>query len=157
MTYPRCQVLRPNGINGELLECANVAHIIRYNKSNGMPVYRRFRTTKDERKYICSSCHMRKYPRIKYNENITRGKGYKNYRKEYCENVDARLGFNCTYIIQDPDCQLGVDHIDGDKTNNDPENLQTLCANCHNYKTKMFRDSGVKKSHVPTLTAQLEL
>lgn len=28
-------------------------------------------------------------------------------------------------------CQFDVDHIDGDRDNNDPENLRTLCANCH--------------------------
>lgn len=27
--------------------------------------------------------------------------------------------------------QLDVHHVDGDNTNNDPSNLQTLCANCH--------------------------
>jgi 5-methylcytosine-specific restriction endonuclease McrA len=31
--------------------------------------------------------------------------------------------------------QLDVDHIDGNHRNNNPENLQTLCANCHRLKT----------------------
>lgn len=33
--------------------------------------------------------------------------------------------------------QLDVDHIDGDRSNNDKSNLQTLCANCHRLKTKL--------------------
>ena len=35
---------------------------------------------------------------------------------------------------------LDVDHIDGNHQNNDPENLQTLCANCHRLKTYVNRD-----------------
>ena len=31
--------------------------------------------------------------------------------------------------------QLDMDHIDGNRLNNDASNLQTLCANCHRLKT----------------------
>ena len=37
--------------------------------------------------------------------------------------------------------QLDVDHIDGNHANNSPENLQTLCANCHRLKTHLQRDN----------------
>jgi 5-methylcytosine-specific restriction endonuclease McrA len=37
-------------------------------------------------------------------------------------------------------CQLDVDHIDGNRNNNDLANLQTLCANCHRLKTKLNKD-----------------
>jgi hypothetical protein len=37
-------------------------------------------------------------------------------------------------------CQLDIDHIDGDKQNNDPSNLIVLCANCHRLKTHMSKD-----------------
>jgi 5-methylcytosine-specific restriction endonuclease McrA len=37
-------------------------------------------------------------------------------------------------------CQLDVDHIDGNHKNDDPDNLQTLCANCHRLKTFLHRD-----------------
>lgn len=72
---------------------------------------------------------------------------YLKYRKDYCENKDGRLGFKCTYVAPTeeqlvesglrPDFMgwLQVDHIDGNHTNNKEENLQTLCANCHNIKT----------------------
>lgn len=39
-------------------------------------------------------------------------------------------------------CQLDVDHIDGDKSNNDPSNHQILCANCHRLKTKLNKDGS---------------
>jgi len=37
-------------------------------------------------------------------------------------------------------CQLDVDHIDGDSSNNDPSNYMTLCANCHRRKTMIEGD-----------------
>lgn len=32
-------------------------------------------------------------------------------------------------------CQMDLDHIDGDRTNHDPENMETLCSNCHRLKS----------------------
>ena len=64
---------------------------------------------------------------------------YRKYRKTYCENKDSRLGYECTATIH-WDGMLDVDHIDGDPSNNDPENLQTLCKNCHSYKTNINED-----------------
>lgn len=42
-------------------------------------------------------------------------------------------------------CQLDIDHIDGNSKNNDPSNLQTLCANCHRLKTWQNKDWENKK------------
>jgi 5-methylcytosine-specific restriction endonuclease McrA len=36
--------------------------------------------------------------------------------------------------------QLDIDHIDGNHNNNSPDNLQTLCANCHRLKTHLSKD-----------------
>lgn len=75
---------------------------------------------------------------------------YLKYRKNYCENKDGRLGFKCTYTPPTPEQLIAVgleagfmgwlqvDHKDGNHTNNDESNLQTLCACCHNVKT--FKD-----------------
>lgn len=45
----------------------------------------------------------------------------------------------CGFVAVDP-IQLDVDHIDGNPSNNDKSNLQTLCANCHRLKTKQNLD-----------------
>ena len=65
-----------------------------------------------------------------YNKSIY---PYTVYKKDYCEHCD----FKPVHISQ-----LDVDHIDGDRWNNDPANLQTLCANCHRLKTHLSGDSN---------------
>ena len=77
---------------------------------------------------------------------------YRKFRKNYCENIDKRLGFRCTYTPPPPElileayenghlkenyyeAWLDVDHKDGNPFNNTEENVQTLCKCCHNWKT----------------------
>ena len=76
--------------------------------------------------WCCIVHHMKKYNMGTY--------FFSNLKKSYCENVDGRLGFTCTTTIVDR-CQLQVDHVDGNPSNNDKKNLQTLCGSCHLYKT----------------------
>lgn len=65
---------------------------------------------------------------------------YRKYRKDYCENIDGRVGgFKCTATIPWKGI-LQVDHIDGNPNNNDSSNLQTLCANCHTHKSNLNAD-----------------
>lgn len=63
-----------------------------------------------------------------------RGKqgGYRKFKKGSCE----RCGFEPEHK-----CQLDVHHIDGDHENSAPENLQTLCANCHRLVTELDREA----------------
>lgn len=73
------------------------------------------------------------------NEYLNSKHPYRKHRKEYCENRDKRLGFKCNYKIRFSG-QLTVDHINGIPWDNRPENLQTLCCNCHTYKTYVNKD-----------------
>lgn len=85
--------------------------------------------------YVCVKHHSQKYG--------IGGWDYKIYRKDYCENVDSRLGFKCTTTIIDPEWQLDADHINGDPTSHltiGAAAIQTLCKCCHAIKTKQQRD-----------------
>lgn len=61
---------------------------------------------------------------------------YRQFKKNHCES--------CNFLALDP-CQLDVDHIDGNHNNDSPDNLQTLCANCHRLKGKLNGDLGRPK------------
>lgn len=62
---------------------------------------------------------------------------YSKYKQDSCQK--------CGFVAEHP-CQLDVDHIDGNHANNDPSNLQTLCANCHRLKTWVAKDGyGYRK------------
>lgn len=78
---------------------------------------------------LCVSCEKILWPTPELykptNKLVT--KHYRTYKEDTC----SRCGF-----VPEHSCQLDVDHIDGDHSNNDPSNLQTLCANCHRLKTR---------------------
>lgn len=61
------------------------------------------------------------------------------YKKLYCENRDGRLGYKCNSEIQ-LFSQLEIDHINGNPYDNIASNFQTLCCNCHRYKTIIYKD-----------------
>ena len=86
-----------------------------------------------------------------------KSKNHRKWVKDYCENRDGRFGYKCPatpppkeVIIEKIDPHpsgywrswLHVDHIDGNPLNNDPKNLQTICANCHTFKTQVNKDSA---------------
>ena len=90
----------------------------------------------DER--VCHKCRKSFKPKTKRSlfcsENCrrrVRKHPYKKFRKSYCEE--------CLWIPVH-NCQLDVDHIDGNSKNDDPANLRTLCANCHRLKTYIQED-----------------
>jgi hypothetical protein len=124
---------------------------------DGSPYYRRIEKNNEcgnGGKIACASCL--KESRLgadKYwalGSDVQANGGYRFHRiftKNYCENIDGRLGFTCTTTFPegfDPKPMLDVDHIDANHYNNDPHNLQTLCACCHRYKTVIERSHDPK-------------
>ena len=93
------------------------------------------RYRKDGTPYRRAKCD--KHHRIQYEIGDW---AYKVHRKDYCENVDGRLGFTCTSTIVNPEWQLDADHINGNPSDNRPENIQTLCKCCHPIKTMQEGD-----------------
>lgn len=64
-------------------------------------------------------------------------------KKEYCENCNGILGYDCTYVIPKDINSRGIltlEHWDGNPKNNQPDNLLTLCGNCAQYKTNLYED-----------------
>jgi hypothetical protein len=69
---------------------------------------------------------------IKYGSKCSKCRTFgRRTKKDHCEM--------CGFVAKDP-VQLDVDHIDRNSSNNDPSNLQTLCANCHRLKSKLNND-----------------
>lgn len=64
-------------------------------------------------------------------------------RRPYQEFKASRCAW-CGFVPVPP-CQLDVDHVDGDCTNNHADNYQTLCANCHRVKSYLERLVGSGK------------
>lgn len=63
---------------------------------------------------FCASCARKAYGKQKI--------PYRKSKKPHCER--------CGFVAADKS-QLDVHHRDGNNKNNDPGNLETLCANCH--------------------------
>jgi hypothetical protein len=58
------------------------------------------------------------------------------YKCIYQSRLATKLGYceKCG-TVPEKKKDLHLDHIDGDRSNNKPSNLQTLCVNCHKDKT----------------------
>jgi hypothetical protein len=113
---------------------------------DGSPNYRKVCAYHHE-KNICKANGVRyreeltaKRQGVSVTELKNRSHKYRKHRLDYCENIDGRLGYTCSAHIPIK-AVLQVDHIDGDPHNHDPDNLQTLCANCHTYKTNINKDA----------------
>ena len=89
--------------------------------------------------YIGKSYYQENKEKWQTPESRDRRLNYKPYRK-HKKNTCELCGF-----VAINSCQLDVDHINGNHNDNNIENLQTLCANCHRLKTFLNKD-GVYKS-----------
>ena len=108
---------------------------------------------------VISAGYGKYHKRCSYHHKINcniKGQEHRKFRKEYCENIDGRLGYLCTAKIENAVWQLDVDHWDGNKKNIDPSNFVTFCANCHRYKTFLFGDN-IKRNKVTTKPATSDI
>lgn len=86
---------------------------------------------------ICSVCADLKYKTPEQIKKKNREATRRQVRKKRNEKLKpcTSCGFQPTHS-----CQMDWDHIDGNCQDNDPKNLQLLCANCHRLKTWLNRD-----------------
>lgn len=86
------------------------------------------------RKYCCLACAVRVREKPDCNIRNHRHKARK-FLKDHCEMCGREPKYRS---------ELDVHHIDGDITNNDPSNLQTLCRTpCHRIADNIRRNGGL--------------
>jgi hypothetical protein len=88
------------------------------------------RVKKSYKKKSTQKQHYRCYHKY-YVTKIHIERPWQFHKKEYCETC----GFEAVH-----ECQLTVDHIDGNRYNNEISNWQTLCHNCHALKSWQNKD-----------------
>jgi len=113
---------------------------------------------KNSQKKFCSNECFHNYNKDQYIKKWLNGE---KIVKKDIEHI-AKPIRNYLFEISDNKCQqcgwgesnrhtnkvpLEVHHIDGDWTNNQPDNLELLCPNCHSL-TKTFRNGNAKKRMV---------
>ena len=140
-------------ITGEI--CGDITHRVGKRKSDGAVLRMKDLCTKHHQENLANRHGKKNYGTLIANTagfesmasyaNSTHP--YRKYRKDYCENIDGRLGFKCTTKITEDMIKAGVlevDHIIPRTKGgtNDEENLQTLCCNCHKMKGWLFEDSN---------------
>lgn len=120
----------PSHIQGICVRCeTNVQK-----KVGGKNKYRPLCSTCDDLLYRSAEGKQKDKIKIKtYVKELKRP--YRKHVKSFCEE--------CGFIPKHM-CQLDVDHIDGNHQNNNIDNLQTLCANCHRLKTYFNKDWELK-------------
>ena len=87
----------------------------------------------------CWKCHKAGYG------DGTLAEGVTPWKTGICSNHDGHLGFPCPMDYDKAPwarrtSTTEIDHKDGDKTNNDPSNLQELCQCCHKEKGRQAGD-----------------
>lgn len=110
---------------------------------------KRGKNAKGEFRYICREGLKR------YRNTPAEKAGKARYRERYPERVQAaklrhrrphrfHVGETCSRcgFVPEHMAQLDVHHIDMNHSNNEPENLQTLCANCHRLVHQMARKAA---------------
>lgn len=96
---------------------------------NKNPCIKRSRSRGYEK--LCSTCYGRKYRKPGTSERHHRTEaGKRRVALQPCE----MCGFQPVHI-----CQMDIDHIDENHSNNEENNLMLLCSNCHRLKSWQHR------------------
>jgi hypothetical protein len=99
----------------------------------------------------CGNCQKASYGGTNLAEGVT------SFKTGRCSNIDGhmrmangdKVGFKCcmnwdkldkTFHTWKPSGITEIDHIDGNPSNNDPNNLQELCSFCHKVKGQLAGD-----------------
>ena len=93
-----------------------------------------FITNNRKKVYCCRNHKQYAHTIRKYGSHVN------SSRKKYIKHIDKDTKCILCGFKALNKCQLDVDHIDGNHTNNSPNNLQVLCANCHRLKTFLSKD-----------------
>lgn len=106
----------------------------------------------------CSHCQAASYGKWPHRAGVT------PFKTGKCTNVDGHLGFDCMIKWSKvPAWAKGmteIDHIDGDSTNNNVENLDELCPICHKLKGQMngdYNNSRGNKAGAKKTTATVSM
>ena len=160
----RCTHVDPD--TGEI--CGDITHPTGRRKIDGVQIRMKDLCTKHHQEDVAKRNGKKNYGTVIANNAgfesmagyVNSTHPYRKYRKDYCENIDGRLGFKCTATITEDMIKAGVlevDHIipktkwerlkaEGIVTSdvNSEENTQTLCSNCHTMKGWLYEDSNPK-------------
>lgn len=125
--------------------------ISEHHKKNGIGKWSKGRKWSEEIKQKIKLSHIgKKHPwqMGEKNPNWNNGKSFENYPKDWTEtlrrSIRERDNYTCKICMkQQGDETFSVHHIDYNKNNCSPDNLITLCHQCHS-KTNHNREEWIK-------------
>lgn len=112
LSYVGKWIHKLNNIDSKLRigDCAHCGRVRLKKAGNGWRCYNKYREQNSE--WLHSEAHK------------DARRDYRRHKKDFCERSQ------CSSTIEDI-AQLDIHHRDNDHDNNNPSNLETLCANCH--------------------------
>lgn len=110
---------------------------------------------------VCNKEFQTRYGQKKRNDlNFCSRECYNNRKKENLKKLKRHTSFFMKLIEKGCECGikeyylLQIHHKDGDTSNNIPENLEVICANCHIRRHLKLNKKGKLVYHTKTLTSK---
>lgn len=88
----------------------------------------KYRETRNEEYYCSKECYNNRRKK-----NLKRLKRSTKFYNDLLENSSCKCGISEKFLLQ-------IHHIDGDRNNNNSNNLEIVCANCH-VRRHLIKDS----------------